>query len=129
MNFLKFFFFSDFWNAETLSVFWKTWNIPVHRWAVRHVYKPMVSFGFSKMSASVAVFFISAFFHEYLVKFIIFIWFYITLYMCTYLFAWLRYRSQSRYLCSAYGLFMEWYLKFLWALLRTKFSKEVALEI
>ncbi|VDD93240.1 unnamed protein product [Enterobius vermicularis] len=61
-------FYLDFWNAETLSVFWKTWNIPVHRWAVRHVYKPMVSFGFSKMSASVAVFFISAFFHEYLVS-------------------------------------------------------------
>ncbi|MCP9264783.1 DGAT1 [Dirofilaria immitis] len=52
----------DFWNAETLPVFWKTWNIPVHRWALRHIYWPMVFNGFSKMSASCAVFFVSAFF-------------------------------------------------------------------
>uniref|UniRef100_A0A0N5AH49 O-acyltransferase n=1 Tax=Syphacia muris TaxID=451379 RepID=A0A0N5AH49_9BILA len=61
-------FYLDFWNAETLSVFWKTWNIPVHRWAVRHLYKPMINMGFGKMSAAVAVFFVSAFFHEYLVS-------------------------------------------------------------
>ncbi|KAM3717198.1 Diacylglycerol O-acyltransferase [Dirofilaria immitis] len=61
-------FYLDFWNAETLPVFWKTWNIPVHRWALRHIYWPMVFNGFSKMSASCAVFFVSAFFHEYLVS-------------------------------------------------------------
>ncbi|VDM50747.1 unnamed protein product [Toxocara canis] len=61
-------FYLDFWNAETISYFWKTWNIPVHRWALRHVYMPMVRNGYSKMNASVVVFFISAFFHEYLVS-------------------------------------------------------------
>ncbi|VDN25434.1 unnamed protein product [Gongylonema pulchrum] len=61
-------FYLDFWNAETLTVFWKTWNIPVHRWALRHIYRPMTSNGFSKMSAACAVFFVSAFFHEYLVS-------------------------------------------------------------
>uniref|UniRef100_F1L472 O-acyltransferase n=1 Tax=Ascaris suum TaxID=6253 RepID=F1L472_ASCSU len=61
-------FYLDFWNAETISYFWQTWNIPVHRWALRHVYKPMVRNGFGKTSASVVVFFISAFFHEYLVS-------------------------------------------------------------
>uniref|UniRef100_A0A0R3RZX0 O-acyltransferase n=1 Tax=Elaeophora elaphi TaxID=1147741 RepID=A0A0R3RZX0_9BILA len=61
-------FYLDFWNAETLAVFWKTWNIPVHRWALRHIYWPMVSGGFSKMNAACAVFFVSAFFHEYLVS-------------------------------------------------------------
>ncbi|VDN07347.1 unnamed protein product [Thelazia callipaeda] len=61
-------FYLDFWNAETLAVFWKTWNIPVHRWALRHIYRPMLSNGFSKMNAACAVFFVSAFFHEYLVS-------------------------------------------------------------
>ncbi|KAK6108335.1 MBOAT membrane-bound O-acyltransferase family protein [Brugia pahangi] len=61
-------FYLDFWNAETLAVFWKTWNIPVHRWALRHIYRPMICNGFSKMSAACAVFFVSAFFHEYLVS-------------------------------------------------------------
>ncbi|OZC09831.1 MBOAT family protein [Onchocerca flexuosa] len=61
-------FYLDFWNAETLAVFWKTWNIPVHRWALRHIYWPMVFNGFSKMNAACAVFFVSAFFHEYLVN-------------------------------------------------------------
>ncbi|KAI1728113.1 MBOAT, membrane-bound o-acyltransferase family domain-containing protein [Ditylenchus destructor] len=61
-------FYLDFWNSETVSAFWKTWNIPVHRWAVRHVYKPIVRNGNSKFLASMAVFSISAFFHEYLVS-------------------------------------------------------------
>lgn len=61
--------FSDFWNSETITYFWRTWNIPVHRWAVRHVYKPIVNNGYSKLTASVVVFFVSAFFHEYLVCF------------------------------------------------------------
>ncbi|VDK73983.1 unnamed protein product [Litomosoides sigmodontis] len=61
-------FYLDFWNAETLAVFWKTWNIPVHRWAFRHIYRPMIFSGFSKMNAACAVFFVSAFFHEYLVS-------------------------------------------------------------
>lgn len=61
-------FYLDFWNAETITYFWKTWNIPVHRWAVRHLYKPMVRNGFTKFSAAVAVFSVSAFFHEYLVS-------------------------------------------------------------
>uniref|UniRef100_A0A915PQR6 diacylglycerol O-acyltransferase n=1 Tax=Setaria digitata TaxID=48799 RepID=A0A915PQR6_9BILA len=61
-------FYLDFWNADTLVIFWKTWNIPVHRWALRHIYWPMVSNGFSKINAACAVFFVSAFFHEYLVS-------------------------------------------------------------
>uniref|UniRef100_A0A914W462 O-acyltransferase n=1 Tax=Plectus sambesii TaxID=2011161 RepID=A0A914W462_9BILA len=61
-------FYRDFWNAETISYFWKTWNIPVHRWALRHIYKPMMRNKWSKLQASIAVFFVSAFFHEYLVS-------------------------------------------------------------
>ena len=38
------------------------------RWCVRHVYKPLLSYGWSKTSSMVAVFLMSAFFHEYLVS-------------------------------------------------------------
>ncbi|CAJ0588424.1 unnamed protein product [Cylicocyclus nassatus] len=61
-------FYRDFWNSETIQYFWRTWNIPVHRWAARHVYMPMMRNNYHKFSATVAVFFISAFFHEYLVS-------------------------------------------------------------
>ncbi|CAH2988744.1 unnamed protein product [Chilo suppressalis] len=61
-------FYSDWWNANNISVFWSTWNMPVHMWAVRHVYIPITEMGYSKVHASAVVFFISAFFHEYLVS-------------------------------------------------------------
>lgn len=61
-------FYRDFWNAETIQYFWQTWNIPVHRFCVRHVYKPLVRNGYSRLTASLAVFLISAIFHEYLVS-------------------------------------------------------------
>ncbi|XP_075992328.1 diacylglycerol O-acyltransferase isoform X2 [Anticarsia gemmatalis] len=61
-------FYSDWWNANNITVFWRTWNLPVHLWAVRHVYKPITEMGFSKVAAGIVVFFVSAFFHEYLVS-------------------------------------------------------------
>jgi len=61
-------FYRDFWNAETITYFWQTWNIPVHRWCVRHVYKPMVKNKYPRLQAATAVFLISAVFHEYLVS-------------------------------------------------------------
>ncbi|KHJ86040.1 MBOAT family protein [Oesophagostomum dentatum] len=61
-------FYRDFWNSETIHYFWRTWNIPVHRWAARHIYMPMMRNHYSKHSATVTVFFVSAFFHEYLVS-------------------------------------------------------------
>lgn len=42
--------------------------MPVHRWCVRHLYIPIVELGYGKMTASIIVFFVSAFFHEYLVS-------------------------------------------------------------
>ncbi|KAL1124665.1 hypothetical protein AAG570_001289 [Ranatra chinensis] len=61
-------FYCDWWNANNIDIFWRTWNMPVHRWAVRHLYIPLVEIGYSKTMASTCVFFISAFFHEYLVS-------------------------------------------------------------
>nr|CAI5868684.1 unnamed protein product [Callosobruchus analis] len=61
-------FYNDWWNANNIDMFWRNWNLPVHRWALRHLYFPMIEMGYGRMTGSVAVFFISAFFHEYMVS-------------------------------------------------------------
>uniref|UniRef100_A0A3B5QK29 O-acyltransferase n=1 Tax=Xiphophorus maculatus TaxID=8083 RepID=A0A3B5QK29_XIPMA len=61
-------FYNDWWNSESVTYFWQNWNIPVHKWCLRHFYKPLLRKGFSKMVSQSAVFFLSAFFHEYLVS-------------------------------------------------------------
>ncbi|XP_034030804.1 diacylglycerol O-acyltransferase 1-like [Thalassophryne amazonica] len=61
-------FYLDWWNSETVTYFWQNWNIPVHKWCLRHFYKPLLKRGFSKKVSQSAVFFLSAFFHEYLVS-------------------------------------------------------------
>ncbi|XP_056141642.1 diacylglycerol O-acyltransferase 1b [Lampris incognitus] len=61
-------FYKDWWNSETVTYFWQNWNIPVHKWCLRHFYKPLLRRGFGKMASQSAVFFLSAFFHEYLVS-------------------------------------------------------------
>ncbi|XP_075405223.1 diacylglycerol O-acyltransferase 1 [Tenrec ecaudatus] len=61
-------FYRDWWNSESVSYFWQNWNIPVHKWCIRHFYKPMIRSGSSKWTARMGVFLASAFFHEYLVS-------------------------------------------------------------
>ena len=61
-------FYRDWWNSESVYYFWSNWNIPVHKWCARHLYIPLIALGFNKCQASTAVFFVSAFFHEYLVS-------------------------------------------------------------
>lgn len=61
-------FYRDWWNSESVYYFWSNWNIPVHKWCARHLYVPLIALGLSKCQASTAVFFVSAFFHEYLVS-------------------------------------------------------------
>ncbi|KAJ3632944.1 hypothetical protein MTP99_009924 [Tenebrio molitor] len=61
-------FYGDWWNANNIDTFWRTWNLPVHRWALRHLYFPLVDMGYGKNVAGTTVFFISAFFHEYMVS-------------------------------------------------------------
>ncbi|XP_021956008.1 diacylglycerol O-acyltransferase 1 [Folsomia candida] len=61
-------FYQDWWNAPDIDTFWRTWNSPVHRWAVRHLYIPIIKQTNSKFFAVSTTFFISAFFHEYLVS-------------------------------------------------------------
>lgn len=61
-------FYMDWWNCRTLEEYWKTWNLPVHFWFIRHVYNPLQQKGYSKLSANMIVFFISAVLHEYAVS-------------------------------------------------------------
>ncbi|XP_077447292.1 diacylglycerol O-acyltransferase 1a [Stigmatopora argus] len=61
-------FYRDWWNSESVTYFWANWNIPVHKWCLRHFYKPMLRRGVNKLVAQSAVFLLSAFFHEYLVS-------------------------------------------------------------
>lgn len=28
-------FYCDWWNANNIDTFWRSWNMPVHRWALR----------------------------------------------------------------------------------------------
>ncbi|XP_069191146.1 diacylglycerol O-acyltransferase 1 isoform X2 [Procambarus clarkii] len=61
-------FYQDWWNAKDVGTFWRLWNLPVHKWCVRHVFVPMMKNKYSKTSASFAVFILSAALHEYLVS-------------------------------------------------------------
>ncbi len=60
-------FYMDWWNCRSLEEYWKTWNLPVHFWFIRHMYNPILKRGYSKNAAMVAVFLISALAHEFLV--------------------------------------------------------------
>lgn len=60
-------FYKDWWNAKTIEEYWRLWNMPVHRWMVRHVYFPCQRRGVNKPTAIFIVFALSAVFHEVLV--------------------------------------------------------------
>ena len=60
-------FYDDWWNSDSLGSYWRTWNKPVYKFFRRHLYSPMVGRGYSTMTASITVFFVSALLHELLV--------------------------------------------------------------
>lgn len=57
----------DWWNCRSLEEYWKTWNLPVHFWFIRHLYNPLLQRGVSKTAAMLIVFLISAVAHEFVV--------------------------------------------------------------
>ncbi|KAK8535393.1 hypothetical protein V6N12_056912 [Hibiscus sabdariffa] len=57
-------FYKDWWNAKTVEEYWRMWNMPVHKWMVRHVYLPCLRNGIPKGVAILIAFFVSAVFHE-----------------------------------------------------------------
>jgi diacylglycerol O-acyltransferase-1 len=34
-------FYREWWNARTIDKYWRTWNLPVHNWLLRHMYYPL----------------------------------------------------------------------------------------
>eukprot|EP00884_Botryococcus_braunii_P001150 jgi/Botrbrau1/11035/Bobra.92_2s0008.1 len=57
-------FYKDWWNATTIGDYWRLWNMPVHKWMLRHVYFPLMRLGVGKFLAGVGVFAVSGVFHE-----------------------------------------------------------------
>ena len=65
-------FYHRWWNAVTMEEFWRWWNLPVHRWCVKHVYLPLIGQGGGKVKAMAAVFLLSAALHEFLISGLLF---------------------------------------------------------
>lgn len=61
-------FYKDWWNANSIEEYWRNWNLPVHNWLKRHIFKPLKSFGFSTWFSSAIVFLLSAVAHEYIIS-------------------------------------------------------------
>ncbi|XP_027363047.1 diacylglycerol O-acyltransferase 1C-like isoform X1 [Abrus precatorius] len=58
-------FYKDWWNAKTVEEYWRMWNMPVHKWMVRHIYFPCLRSGIHKRAAALIAFLVSAVFHEF----------------------------------------------------------------
>ena len=61
-------FYRDWWNSQDTAYFWSAWNIPIHKWCVRHIYKPMLRAGYRKEFVAFCVFLFSAVFHEVIIS-------------------------------------------------------------
>eukprot|EP01053_Blabericola_migrator_P003904 Blabericola_migrator_1__3903@NODE_217_length_11276_cov_60_022660_g184_i0_p2_GENE_NODE_217_length_11276_cov_60_022660_g184_i0NODE_217_length_11276_cov_60_022660_g184_i0_p2_ORF_typecomplete_len703_score111_16MBOAT/PF03062_19/1_6e03MBOAT/PF03062_19/2_7e43MBOAT_2/PF13813_6/2e05_NODE_217_length_11276_cov_60_022660_g184_i0875810866 len=61
-------FYEDWWNATGFGEYWRKWNLPVHHFCIRHIYKPLLNRGTSRLVAGQVVFSLSALAHEYLVS-------------------------------------------------------------
>lgn len=57
-------FYKDWWNAKTVEEYWRMWNMPVHKWMIRHIYFPCIRNGLPKAVAIFISFLLSAIFHE-----------------------------------------------------------------
>ncbi|KAK9858439.1 hypothetical protein WJX84_002695 [Apatococcus fuscideae] len=60
-------FYKAWWDSKTVGEYWRLWNMPVHKWMLRHVYYPTIRVGANKLMAGLLVFFLSAVGHELLV--------------------------------------------------------------
>ncbi|CAI4057362.1 hypothetical protein N7582_000840 [Saccharomyces uvarum] len=59
------YFYGDWWNCVSFEEFSRIWNVPVHKFLLRHVYhSSMGALHFSKAQATLFTFLLSAVFHE-----------------------------------------------------------------
>ncbi|KAF2895383.1 hypothetical protein ILUMI_27557, partial [Ignelater luminosus] len=59
-------FCKDWWNSETLTVFWRRWNLPVHNCLKYNVALPLIRCGYSQSASNFIVFAVAGIIHEYL---------------------------------------------------------------
>ena len=59
------YFYGDWWNCVNWGEFSRIWNIPVHKFLLRHVYHSSISaFQLTRGQATLMTFFLSSIFHE-----------------------------------------------------------------
>ncbi|SMN18363.1 similar to Saccharomyces cerevisiae YCR048W ARE1 Acyl-CoA:sterol acyltransferase, isozyme of Are2p [Maudiozyma saulgeensis] len=59
------YFYGDWWNCVSWSEFARIWNVPVHKFLVRHVYHAsMNNWKLNKVQATLFTFILSSIFHE-----------------------------------------------------------------
>uniref|UniRef100_A0A4W3H5G2 diacylglycerol O-acyltransferase n=1 Tax=Callorhinchus milii TaxID=7868 RepID=A0A4W3H5G2_CALMI len=99
-------FYRDWWNSQTLTYYWSNSNMLLHKWSVRHIYRPMIENGYTKWEGQASVFVLSALFHEYLIAVpfrMLRLWLFTGM-MLQVLIAWVL----SRYLKGLYGNAIVW---------------------
>ncbi|KAF2138227.1 uncharacterized protein K452DRAFT_361315 [Aplosporella prunicola CBS 121167] len=60
-------FYTEWWNATSIRIYWVTWNKPVTTFMRRHLYSPLVGRGVPPALAQIIVFIFSGLLHELLV--------------------------------------------------------------
>ncbi|XP_018346312.1 PREDICTED: LOW QUALITY PROTEIN: sterol O-acyltransferase 1-like [Trachymyrmex septentrionalis] len=64
-------FYKDWWNSTNYHTFYRKWNVVVHDWLYTYIYKDMYEIVVprNRTLSIIAVFFVSAIFHEYILAF------------------------------------------------------------
>ncbi|XP_055591079.1 sterol O-acyltransferase 1-like [Uranotaenia lowii] len=64
-------FYRDWWNASSFAEYIRSWNVIVHDWLYTYIYKDLVEYcmGNCRFLATIAVFTLSAIFHEIILAF------------------------------------------------------------
>ena len=60
-------FYGDWWNSSSFDEYWRKWNCPIHNFFSRHVHKPLLRRGVTRLASGNIIFIISALAHEYMV--------------------------------------------------------------
>jgi diacylglycerol O-acyltransferase-1 len=61
-------FYKEWWNSQDLATYWRTWNLLVHNFVMKHLFEPCMRAGFSDMQVQIVAFTFSAVLHEILIS-------------------------------------------------------------
>jgi diacylglycerol O-acyltransferase-1 len=61
-------FYKAWWNSRHVEEYWRLWNLPVHKWMIRHLYTPIRNLGYSRSTGIGAAFLFSAVMHEVIIS-------------------------------------------------------------